>query len=150
MATFAEVLVVLDGEASAERVVGWVRRLCRRGGARVRLLAVRSPAQNVGPFHRPVAFASQIEDAARLESLAYLESVGARLEDCGIPTTAEVRFGEPLAVVLRAVRDSGAGLLAIAEPGRADRGATARLARELVHRASIPVLVARACPQRAA
>jgi nucleotide-binding universal stress UspA family protein len=150
-AMFEDVLVVLDGRAVSERILGWVRRLCRTSCARVHLLIVRSPEQTVWVAGRPVAFGSQLEDASRLESLAYLRGVTARLERAGIRVTPEVRFGSPIDAVLGAARDSGAKLVALAASGRADGGdALGRLARELLRRMPIPVLVARVRDQRAA
>lgn len=151
MGPFDEVLVVLDGRATSERIVGWVRRLCGRSGARVRLLVVRSPEQTVCVGARPVAFGSQLEDAIRLEALAYLRGVAGPLEESGIATTSEVRFGAAIDAVLGAARDSGATLLALATPVQADAsGSMGRLARGLLDRAPIPVLVARLRHQRAA
>jgi nucleotide-binding universal stress UspA family protein len=148
---FEDVLVVLDGQTVSERIVGWVRRLCSTSRARVRLLVVRSPERTVWVGAQPVAFASQLEDAARLESLAYLSGVAARLERAGLRVAPEVRFGSPIDGVLGAARDSGAGLVALTASGRAgERDPLGHLARELLRRARIPVLVARARDQRAA
>jgi nucleotide-binding universal stress UspA family protein len=151
MVMFEAVLVVLDGRAMSERIVGWIRRLCRTSCTRIHLLIVRSPEFTVWAGTHPVAFGSQLEDAARLESLAYLRGVAARLEGTGLRVAPEVRFGSPLEGVLGAVRDSGAGLVALAASGRVAGGdPLGRLARELCRRAAIPVLVARARDQRAA
>jgi nucleotide-binding universal stress UspA family protein len=151
MSSFENVLVVLDGRAVSEPIVGWVRRLCRVSGGRVRLLVVRSPEKNLWAGSRQVAFAAQLEDATRLESLACLRGVATRLEGTGIRVVPEVRFGSPVDVVMDAARDSGARLVALASVPRTDGDdPLARLARDLLHRAPIPVLVARARDQRAA
>jgi len=148
---FEDLLVVLDGRATSERIVEWIRRLCRTSGSRVRLLVVRDVEGTVWSGAHPVAYASQLEDATRLECLAYLEGVAARLENAGIRVSAEVRFGRPVDAVLEAARDSEARIVALAEPGRGGlRDAMDRLAHELLHRAPIAVLVARARDQRAA
>lgn len=148
---FEDLLVVLDGRTFGERIVGWIGRLCRTSRARVHLLIVRDVESTVWTGTRPVAFASQLEDSTRLECLAYLEGVAGHLETAGIRVSVEVRFGSPVDVVLDAARESGATLIALAAPGRVGRrGAMDRLARELVHRAPMAVLVARARDQRAA
>ena len=87
------VLVVLDGRSLSERIVGWVRRLCRRSDGRVHLLIVREPERTVWAGARPVAFASQLEESTRMEGLTYLGGVAARLERAGVPVATEVRFG---------------------------------------------------------
>src|SRR5262245_16252363 len=146
-----DVLVVLDGRAQSERVVGWVGRLCRGKRVSVRLLMVRRPERGVWAGERVVAFASQLEDAVRLESLAYLHGIAARLEERGIRATPEVRFGTPTETVLAAVRASGVELVALAASVQADvADAMGRLARELLRRSPIPVFVARTRGQRAA
>jgi nucleotide-binding universal stress UspA family protein len=151
MGMFENILVVLDGRAVSEPIVGWVRRLCRASGGRVRLLVVRSPEKNLWAGSRQVAFGAQVEDATRLESLAYLHGVATRLEGTGLHVAPEVRFGAPIDAVMDAVRDSGARLVALASVPRTDGDdPLARLARDLLHRAPIPVLVARARDQRAA
>ena len=147
---FEDVLVVLDGRASGERIVGWMRRLCRASRARVRLLVVRDVEGTVWRDARPLAFASQLEDAVRLECLAYLEGIAARLQTSGIRVSTDVRFGSPVASVLDAARESGARLVALAAPGRRGRqDAMDRLARELLHRAPMAVLIGRSRDQRA-
>jgi len=148
---FEDVLVVLDGRAPAERIVGWIRRLSRASGARVHLLAVREIESGVWRGTRPVAFASQLEDTVRLECLAYLEGIATRLENAGIQVSTNVRFGSSIDAVLDEARESRAKLVAVAAPWReARRDALDRLARELLHRAPMAVLVARARDQRAA
>ena len=111
---------------------------------------MRSPERNLWAGSRQVAFGAQLEDATRLESLTYLQGVAARLEGTGIRVALETRFGSPIDAVLKALRDSGATLVALASRPRADGDPLARLARELLHRAPIPVLVARVRDQRAA
>jgi nucleotide-binding universal stress UspA family protein len=148
---FEDLLVLLDGQASSELIVGWVRRLCRTSGARIRLLVVRNVEGTVWDGLRPVAFAAQLEDSVRLEGLAYLEGVAGPLENAGFRVSAEVRFGPPVDAVLDAVREAGESLVALAETGSpGGRGAMDRLAHELIHRAPMAVLVARARDQRAA
>jgi nucleotide-binding universal stress UspA family protein len=148
---FETVLVVLDGRAVSERIIGWVRRLCRGSSGRVHLLIVGNPERTVWAGARPVAFGSQLEDATRLQGLAYLRGIAARLEGTGIRVAPEVRFGPPTEVVLGAIQDSGAKVVALAASGRIDEvDPLGRLAVELLHRAPIPVLVARARDQRAA
>ena len=98
-----------------------------------------------------MAFASQLEDAARLESLAYLGGIATRLENSGIRVSTEMRFGSPIDAVLDEAHQWRAKLVALAEPGReGGRDAMDRLARELVQRAPMAVLIARARDQRAA
>jgi len=112
---------------------------------------VREVEGTVWAGTRPVAFASQLEDAARLEGLAYLDGVAGRLEGSGIQVSSDVRFGPSIATVLDVARDSRAQLVALAASGDAGRrDALGRLARQLLHRAPIAVLVARARDQRAA
>ena len=148
---FDNVLVVLDGRPSSERIVGWVRRFCRRSGGRVRLVAVRDPERTVWAEAQPVAFGSQLEDSTRLETEAYLRGVATRLARAGVSVEVEVRFGAPVESVLAAARDSGATVVALAAGARTDGGdRRGQLARALLARAPIPVLLSGSCGQRAA
>lgn len=149
---FDLILVALDGHAGAERVVPWVRRLARSTpGAAVRLVTVRPPARRVAAGARVVAYADQLDDSARAESLAYLRAVATRLQDEAIAVAVEVRFGEPAACILDAAREAGADLIALAgfASPSAPGSLTPTVTRAILRQATIPILLARRLGQRA-
>lgn len=151
---FDTVLVIVDdaalGQASRPAgVVDWVRRLVRRSGAEVRLLAVCPPGAAVTVAGRTIAFAHQVEGARRDEALAGLRAVAARLLAEGIPAAVDVSFEPWPRAVVETARRTGAGLVALTldsrGPSRTDRAALAAL-----ERLRVPVLVSCRGRQRAA
>jgi nucleotide-binding universal stress UspA family protein len=148
---YRQILVWLDDDPGAERVVPWVRGLARRPGAAVCLLAIRPPVAPVTGAGRVVAYRHQLEDAIRADALAGLRAVGMSLREDGIRIGFEVRFGEPVVTILAAARDLRADLIALTagSPGRGRRSARS-IVRRVLFRASVPVLVARRRGQRAA
>jgi nucleotide-binding universal stress UspA family protein len=104
------ILVPLDGAAPAEALIAAVADLARGAGATVRLLHVAPVADNVVSAGRVVAYADQ--EAARLESeaLDYLRGVELGLD--GVAVEHAVRFGEPVAEILKEAEAFGADLIA--------------------------------------
>ena len=129
------ILVVLDGTLGAERALAWVRQLARCSHAGVHLLMVHPPAKTVISGGHTVAYAHQIDESVRSESLAYLEHVAAELRADGITVRTDARVGGAEAVRATA-REIGADLIAIAPtPPRGLRrllalGFTPRILRE--------------------
>jgi nucleotide-binding universal stress UspA family protein len=115
------ILVVLAGATVRDRIVPWLRRLVEPVGAEIRLLTVLS--------------GRGAHDAERLTALLALDAVAAGLRDGGLPASAEVRFGEPVAAALEAAHDWGAEMIAVA--GEAGRGLDA-----ILRRSPVPVLLA--------
>jgi nucleotide-binding universal stress UspA family protein len=149
---FREILIALDGSARSERIVSWARTLVRPGGGRVRLVMACRPAHTVAVQGRTVAYVDQLEAQARAEAVRYLGTMAARLEADGIVAAIEVRFGDPVEVILAAAREAGADVIAMATRGVVGvRRLLARsVTREVLRRAEVPVLIARSRDQRVA
>ena len=88
------VLVALDREARAERILSWVRRLVAPLRAEVRLLAVIPPMRTVVIGGRTVVYVDQLEEAERRAAEAALGELAARLRDDGLAVTVETRVGD--------------------------------------------------------
>jgi nucleotide-binding universal stress UspA family protein len=149
---FRRVLVHLDGDGAAPRVVAWVRRLLAPVRGDVRLLVVRPVVRGLIVDGRTVAYVDQREDAERARAGFALALLAERLQNAGLSATTDVRFGEPATVILAAAVDWGADAIAVA--GRPARGWTRWLTRDLtddiVRRSPVPVLVVGGSRQRAA
>ena len=139
------ILVPLDQSRSAEIVVPLVAAIARGDGATARLLLVAPVPQNrVSEDGRVVAYADQEMARLEAEGLDYLRTVevlfgGARNVD------SVVRFGDPLAEILREADAFGADLIAVTTAGRSALGRVVlgSVAEEVVRKADAPVMLMR-------
>ena len=127
------IVVVLDGSEDSERGLGWARLLARRSDSAVHLLLIQPPAALRVAGH-VVAFADEVEEAARVSARAYLESAAARLREHGLRVETDLRFGCAPDVVRAAVADTDADIVVA---GSADSVAL----RGALRTAPVPVLV---------
>jgi nucleotide-binding universal stress UspA family protein len=149
---YERVLVALDGSEPSERIVAWLRRVLGGAGATLYLLTVKPPAKALVHEGRTVVYVDQAEEVARLEALGSLQPVVSRLVEDGFEVVPAVRFGAPARTVLAAARELDVDLIALASRGiRGIRQLWTRsVAREVLRKSSVPVLVARRSGQRAA
>jgi nucleotide-binding universal stress UspA family protein len=136
---YKTILVTLDGTATDRAIIEHVKRLARLMESQIVLLHVADgwAARTYGPdaVSREIA-----------EDTAYLEKVRAELKAAGIPTHAELAFGDPAKEIIRWVQQKGCDLVAMSTHGHrflADvfLGATAS---RVQHSISVPVLLLRA------
>ncbi len=149
---FRRMLVLLDADLVARRIVVWVRRLLAPVNGDVHLLVVLPPGRTVVEGSRTLIYANQSEDAARGAAGVALAALAARLRDDGLGVSSEVRFGDPATVALDAVQGWGAEAIAVVDipTRRARRWLTRSVVDAIVEKSPVPVLVARASGQRAA
>jgi nucleotide-binding universal stress UspA family protein len=133
------ILVTLDGTATDRAIIEHVKELAKLLHSRLVLLHVADgwAARTYGPD----AVSPEIS-----EDTAYLEKVRAEFESAGIPTQAELAFGEPANEIIKWVKQKGCDLVAMSTHGHrllADifLGATATRVR---HNISAPVLLLKA------
>jgi nucleotide-binding universal stress UspA family protein len=134
---YQRILVLLDGNVAGERGLAWARWLARGPDSVIHLLIVEPPARSVREGSRVIAFADQMEDAARASALAYLERVALGLREDGLTVETHIRIGKAGPVVREAIGEMAADV-AVLSPSELDR-----LTRDLLRRtARVPVLVA--------
>jgi nucleotide-binding universal stress UspA family protein len=136
---YGTILVTLDGTATDRAIIEHVKQLAKFAQSHVVLLHVADgwAARTYG------------SDAVSLEineDTAYLEKVRTELESTGIPTKAELAYGEPVEQIVKWVQQKGCDLVAMSTHGHrfvADLflGATAI---RVQHSISVPVLLLRA------
>ena len=133
------ILVTLDGTVTDRAIIEHVKELAKLAHSRLVLLHVADgwAARTYGPD----AVSPEIS-----EDTAYLEKVRAEFESAGIPTQAELAFGEPANEIIKWVKQKGCDLVAMSTHGHrllADifLGATATRVR---HSISAPVLLLKA------
>jgi nucleotide-binding universal stress UspA family protein len=133
------ILVTLDGTPTDRAIIEHVKQLALLARSRLVLLHVADgwAARTYGPD----AVSPEIT-----EDTAYLEKVRSEFQATGIPTEAELAYGEPVNEIIKWVRQKGCDLVAMSTHGHrflADifLGTTAS---RVQHSVSVPVLLLRA------
>jgi nucleotide-binding universal stress UspA family protein len=133
------ILVTLDGKPTDRAIIEHIKQLAKLAHGRVVLLHVADgwAARTYGPD----AVSPEIA-----EDTAYLEKVRTEFQSMGIPTEAELAYGEPDKEIIKWVQQKTCDLVAMSTHGHrlfADifLGTTAS---RVQHRVSVPVLLLKA------
>ena len=136
---YKEILVTLDATAADRTILDHIVPLARLCNSKITLLHVADgwAARTYGAD----AVSKEIS-----EDRAYLAKVKAELQAQGVPTEAELAFGDPATEIIRWVRERHCDLVAMSTHGHrffADLflGTTAS---RVQHNVSVPVLLLRA------
>jgi len=136
---YKTILLTLDGTPTDRAIVEHVKGLAKLAQSRVVLLHVADgwAARTYGPD----AVSREIT-----EDTAYLKKILAEFKSAGIPTQAELAFGEPVKEIVKWVNQKGCDLVAMSTHGHrflADifLGTTAS---RVQHSIGVPVLLLRA------
>jgi nucleotide-binding universal stress UspA family protein len=139
MSLYKTILVTLEGTPTDRAIIDHIKVLARSMQSRVVLLHVATgvPAK----YHRTDAAGKEVE-----ESKAFLGRVREEFSAAGIPTEAQLAYGEPVKEIVNWVQRNGCDLVAMSTHGHqliADLvlGTTAI---RVQHSLSIPVLLLRA------
>src|SRR6266403_6422006 len=131
---YKTILVTLDGTPTDQAIIEHVKRLAKFAQSRVILLHVADgwAARTYGQD----AVSPEIA-----EDTAYLERVRSEFQSTGIPTEAELAYGEPVDEIIKWIHQKGCDLVAMSTHGHrflADLflGATAS---RVQHSISVPV-----------
>ena len=135
------ILVPLDGSPAAERIVPLVADLARGSGASLRLLHVAPEPDSMLTRACPAGAPPD------REGHDYLHALEARLE--GLPIDSVIRFGDPVAEILREANAFGADLIALTTAGQGglSRVALGSVAEQVFLRAAASVLLFHANPR---
>ncbi len=136
---YETILVTLDGTPTDRAIIEHIKELAKLARSRLVLLHVADgwAARTFGPD----AVSPEIT-----EDSAYLETIRAEFQSLGIPTEAELAYGEPAEQIVKWIQEKGCDLVAMSTHGHrflADLflGTTAS---RVQHRISVPVLLLRA------
>jgi len=137
---FKRILVPLDGSSLAEAILPQVQELAKALGAE--LFLVRAAAAHVFPGADPTE--EEVDVVQKAE--AYLAEVAGRLRDAGIPIHTAVRYGEAAEEILEHIGVNAIDLVAMSTHGRSglSRLVLGSVATQVVHHATVPVLLMRA------
>ena len=133
------ILVTLDGTPTDRAIVEHVKQLARMAHSRLVLLHV-ADGWAARTYGRDAVSPEIAEDTA------YLQKMKAELQAEGIPTEAELAFGEPDEQIVRWVEQKGCDLVAMSTHGHrflADLF-LGTSATKVQHRIRVPVLLLRA------
>jgi nucleotide-binding universal stress UspA family protein len=133
------ILVTLDGTPSDRAIIEHIKQLAKLAHSRLVLLHVADgwAARTYGPD----AVSPEIS-----EDTTYLEKITDEFQSAGVPTEAELAYGEPVKEIIKWVERKGCDLVAMSTHGHrflADLflGTTAS---RVQHSISVPVLLLRA------
>ena len=133
------ILVTLDGTPTDRAIIEHIKQLAKLAHSRLVLLHVADgwAARTYGPD----AVSPEIA-----EDTLYLEKVRSEFQALGIPTEAELAYGEPANEIIKWVRQKGCDLVAMSTHGHrflsdVFLGTTAS---RVQHSISVPVLLLRA------
>jgi nucleotide-binding universal stress UspA family protein len=133
------ILVTLDGTPSDRAIIEHIKQLAKLAHSRLVLLHVADgwAARTYGPD----AVSPEIA-----EDTTYLEKITEEFQSAGVPTEAELAYGEPVKEIIKWVEQKGCDLVAMSTHGHrflADLflGTTAS---RVQHSISVPVLLLRA------
>ncbi len=136
---YKKILVTLDGTPTDQAIIEHVKQLAKLAQGRVVLLHVADgwAARTYGPD----AVSPEIA-----EDTALLKKICAELRAAGIPTEAELAYGNPAKEIVKWIEQKGCDLVAMSTHGHgflADvfLGSTSRHVR---HRVTVPVLLLKA------
>ena len=139
MSLYKTILVTLEGTATDRAIIDHIKLLAPAMQSRVVLLHVATgvPAK----YHRTDAAGKEVE-----ESKVFLGRVRDEFTAAGIPTEAQLAYGEPAKEIVNWVQQNGCDLVAMSTHGHqfvADLvlGTTAN---RVQHSLSVPVLLLRA------
>ncbi len=136
---YDKILVTLDGTSRDRAIIEHIKELAKLAQSRLVLLHV-ADGWAARTYGRDAVSPEIAEDTA------YLEKVRAEFQVAGIPTEAELAYGEPVKEILKWIQQKGCDLVAMSTHGHrflADifLGTTAS---RVQHSISVPVLLLRA------
>jgi nucleotide-binding universal stress UspA family protein len=133
------ILVTLDGKPTDRAIIEHVKQLAKLAHSRVVLLHVADgwAARTYGPD----AVSPEIA-----EDTAYLEKVRTEFQSMGIPTEAELAYGEPDKEIIKWVQQKSCDLVAMSTHGHRLFGDIflGTTASRVQHRVNVPVLLLKA------
>jgi nucleotide-binding universal stress UspA family protein len=136
---YKDILVTLDATKADRTILDHIRGLAKLCGSKVTLLHVADgwAARTYG--------ADAVSDEIK-EDRAYLAQVKAELQAQGIPTDAELAYGDPSTEIVKWVRERGCDLIAMSTHGHRFLGDLlwGTAANAVRHQVDVPVLLLRA------
>jgi nucleotide-binding universal stress UspA family protein len=136
---YKKILMTLDGTSSDRAIIEHVKELAKLARGKVVLL-------HVADGWAARTYGADAVSPEITQDTAYLKAIRIELQEAGVPTEAELAYGEPVTEIVNWVRQKGCDLVAMSTHGHrllADifLGTTAS---RVQHSISVPVLLLRA------
>ncbi|HUK83799.1 MAG TPA: universal stress protein [Verrucomicrobiae bacterium] len=140
---YNRILVTLDATPTDRAIIEHVKSLAKSMRSRVALL-------HVADGWAARTYGADAVSPEVTQDRAYLEKVRIELESAGIPTDAELAYGEPGDEIVKWVREKGCDLVAMSTHGHRFLGDLLRgtASRKVRHAVDVPVLLLRAPKER--
>jgi universal stress protein A len=136
---YKTILVTLDGTPTDRAILDHIKQLAQFMHSQVVLLHVADgwAARTFGPD----AISPEIT-----ADEAYLKTIRAELQSAGIPTEAELAYGEPAQEIIKWIQKKGCDLVAMSTHGHRFIGDLflGTTATRVQHKVNVPVLLLRA------
>lgn len=139
---FKKILVPLDGSKLAEGILPRVEWLAKIHDAQVTLLrvALAHTFPGMDPIQHQVKVVREAEE--------YLAKIEGDLRSVGVKVNSVVRYGNEAQEIVDHARDRGFDLIAMSTHGRTgvSQLVLGSVANKVIHLATVPILLCRACP----
>src|SRR5215813_7910685 len=112
---YRRILVTLDSRGQSEQILAQLPAVVWKQGSTVQLLSVYPPIQAVEGQQTTVS-THPLALQASIEAMGYLDRVAMRLQERGLSVTTEVRFGDPVEVILATAQASATDLIIMPVP----------------------------------
>jgi nucleotide-binding universal stress UspA family protein len=142
---FKRLLVPLDGTRRSASIVPLAVQIALGFGCNVRLLSVIDTRSGETGAIVPKGTVGKLMEGEVYQAEEYLRTVVARFEDHGIPTSVEVRVGDPVKEILNAADEFGSDIITMATRSRRNLGRLVfgSVADAVVRESRVPVLLYR-------
>ena len=139
---YQHILVTLDSRGYSEQILSQLLPFVGQAEGTIRFLSVY-PVMRALVSQEAVVSGHQLEEQASAEALQYLNGVAARFHIHGIATQTDVRFGNPVEVVLHTAQVMAADLIVMPVPWFRGDGhpMAAETTTQIIHRSTVPVMV---------
>jgi nucleotide-binding universal stress UspA family protein len=145
---FKRLMVPLDGTRRSASIVPLAVQIALGFGCSVRLLSVIDTRSGETGAIVPKEGVGKLAEAEVYQADEYLRTIAPRFEDHGIPTSVEVRVGDPVKEILNASDEFGCDIITMATRSRRNLGRLVfgSVADAVVRDSRVPVLLYRVAP----
>ena len=142
---YQHILVTLDSSGHSEQILAQLPPIVWKQGSTVQLLSVYPPMRAVVVEQQIHVDAHALESQSSIEALGYLDKVAMPLRKRGLSVTTEVRFGDPVQIILATVQTSATDLIIMPVPWCRGDGhlMTSEVTTQVIRKSPVPVLVMR-------
>jgi nucleotide-binding universal stress UspA family protein len=141
---YKRILIPLDGSRLAEGILPFILQIAGPLDLDVVLVRVMQPVPPQAIEGTTVFTVNDVAASLR-KAREYLAPVAADLRRRGLRVTTDARHGQPVAEIVAAAREAGAGLIAMTTHGRSgfSRLMFGSVAEAVLRQADVPVLMMR-------